>query len=43
MARPAVAAPIASATSIEQLDELVGATRLKLDHDTIAQLDRASA
>ena len=43
MARPAVAAPIASATTVEQLDELVGATRLRLDRETIERLDRASA
>ncbi|MDP1736040.1 MAG: aldo/keto reductase [Caulobacter sp.] len=43
MARPAVAAPIASATSLEQLRELMGAARLSLDPAHIARLDAASA
>jgi aryl-alcohol dehydrogenase-like predicted oxidoreductase len=43
MARPAVAAPIASATSIAQLEELMGAARLSLDPAHIARLDQASA
>lgn len=43
MARPAVAAPIASATSLEQLEELMGAARLALDPAHIARLDAASA
>ena len=43
MARPTITAPIASATSVEQLDELIGATRLKLDADAIKALDTASA
>jgi aryl-alcohol dehydrogenase-like predicted oxidoreductase len=43
IARPGVTAPIASATSIAQLDELVVATQLKLDAGTIEMLDRASA
>jgi len=43
MARPAIAAPIASATSLGQLDELVQASRLVLDGETMALLDRASA
>jgi aryl-alcohol dehydrogenase-like predicted oxidoreductase len=43
IARPAVAAPIASATSIAQLNELVAAAELKLDAEVIAALDRASA
>ena len=41
--RPSVTAPIASATSVAQLDELIAATRLDLDADAIAVLDRASA
>ena len=41
--RPGVSAPIASATSIAQLDELIAATRLDLDADAIGNLDRASA
>lgn len=43
IARPAVTAPIASATSVGQLQELIGAARLDLDGDTIALLDAASA
>ena len=43
IARPAVTAPIASATSLEQLQDLVKATRLQLDAAAIAQLDKTSA
>ena len=43
IARPGVTAPIASATSIQQLDELVKAALLKLDAASIATLDQASA
>ncbi|MEJ1157491.1 aldo/keto reductase [Prosthecomicrobium sp. N25] len=43
MARPGVTSPIASATSIPQLDELVGAAALALDAESIAELDAASA
>jgi aryl-alcohol dehydrogenase-like predicted oxidoreductase len=43
MAKPAVAAPIASATSVAQLTELMGALRIALTADDIAALDRASA
>ncbi|MDM0045764.1 aldo/keto reductase [Variovorax dokdonensis] len=43
IARPSITAPIASATSLEQLDELVAATRLRLDASTVAALDAASA
>ncbi|OOG49591.1 aldo/keto reductase [Rhodanobacter sp. C01] len=43
IARPGLTAPIVSATSVEQLRELSGATRLQLVHDEIAQLDLASA
>jgi aryl-alcohol dehydrogenase-like predicted oxidoreductase len=42
IARPGVAAPIASATSIGQLDELIAATRLELDADAIHALEKAS-
>ena len=31
MARPSITAPIASATSVEQLSDLIAATRLELD------------
>ena len=43
MARPSVTAPIASATTIEQLHELLAATRLKLDEAEIKSLNQASA
>ncbi|RKR83935.1 aryl-alcohol dehydrogenase-like predicted oxidoreductase [Mucilaginibacter gracilis] len=42
LAQPAVTAPIASATSIEQLADLVKATNLKLDTEAIALLTEAS-
>lgn len=41
MRRPSVTAPIASATSIEQLDELAGAVGLELAEDQVARLDAA--
>jgi len=43
MQRPGVTAPIASATSLAQLEELMGATRLRLDRDAVRALDLASA
>jgi aryl-alcohol dehydrogenase-like predicted oxidoreductase len=43
IARPSITAPIASATTVEQLDELVAATRLHLDRTDIEQLKAASA
>ena len=39
IARPSVTAPIASATSVGQLEELVKAARIKLDRDAIERLD----
>ena len=42
VARPSVTAPIASATSVKQLDELVAAANLKLDGEIVAMLDKAS-
>jgi aryl-alcohol dehydrogenase-like predicted oxidoreductase len=42
MARPSITAPIASATSLAQLDELVAATRLVLDAPSLAMIDRVS-
>jgi aryl-alcohol dehydrogenase-like predicted oxidoreductase len=42
-AQPAIAAPIASATSREQLDQLTAALSLDLRPDQIERLDRASA
>lgn len=38
MARPSITAPIASATSVAQLTELIGATSVKLDNDAIHKL-----
>jgi aryl-alcohol dehydrogenase-like predicted oxidoreductase len=42
MAQPTIAAPIVSATSVQQLEEIAGAARVKLDPESLAQLDRAS-
>ena len=42
LARPGVTAPIASATSIAQLDELAAAVALKLDVESVTALDAAS-
>jgi aryl-alcohol dehydrogenase-like predicted oxidoreductase len=39
MARPSVTAPIASATSLAQLKDIMKATEIKLDRDAIAKLD----
>jgi len=41
--RPGITAPIASATSVTQLKELLGGIELQLDSDARATLDRASA
>jgi aryl-alcohol dehydrogenase-like predicted oxidoreductase len=41
-AQPAVAAPIASATTVDQVRELIGALRLTLTPDQLARLDAAS-
>ncbi len=43
IARPSVTAPIASATSVPQLQELVKGVELQLGKDEIAALDQASA
>lgn len=43
MARPGLTAPIASATSLEQMKDLVASTKLHLDPADIDQLDQASA
>lgn len=43
MTKPAIAAPIASATSVAQITELMGALDLKLTAEDVAELDRASA
>jgi len=42
MARPSVTAPIASATSLEQLTGLIEATKLALDSSAVEILDQAS-
>jgi aryl-alcohol dehydrogenase-like predicted oxidoreductase len=42
LAKPTITAPIASATSGEQLDELLGGAQLKLDADAVQKLDKAS-
>ena len=42
MARPAVTAPIASATSVAQLRELMASAELKLDRAAMERLNRAS-
>jgi aryl-alcohol dehydrogenase-like predicted oxidoreductase len=42
MARPSVTAPIASATSLEQLNDLVEATKLELDQAAVDLLNQAS-
>ncbi|MGE0768806.1 MAG: aldo/keto reductase [Hyphomicrobiaceae bacterium] len=43
LAQPAIAAPIASATSIAQLTDIMKSTRLELDAGSLAALDKASA
>lgn len=42
-AQPGITAPIASATSVAQLEDLLGALRLELSHEQLARLDEASA
>jgi aryl-alcohol dehydrogenase-like predicted oxidoreductase len=42
IARPSITAPIASATTVNQLRELIAATQLKLDPAAIEQLSAAS-
>jgi aryl-alcohol dehydrogenase-like predicted oxidoreductase len=43
IAQPIVTAPIASATSVNQVEQLIGATRLSLDAESLKLLDEASA
>lgn len=43
IARPSITAPIASATSLDQLSDLIAATKLSLDQESIELLNRASA
>lgn len=42
IARPSITAPIASATNLEQLKDLIEATELKLDASSISLLNQAS-
>jgi aryl-alcohol dehydrogenase-like predicted oxidoreductase len=41
--RPGITAPIASATSVSQLKELIGGIDLRLDAEATAALDQAGA
>jgi len=43
IAQPGITAPIASATSVQQLEETLAATRIVLDADALRLLDEASA
>ncbi len=43
MARPGITAPIASATSVDQLNQLIDAAKLELDSASIALLNEASS
>jgi aryl-alcohol dehydrogenase-like predicted oxidoreductase len=43
IARPGIIAPIASATSLEQLNDLIGGTELELDNSQLELLNRASS
>ena len=43
IARPSITAPIASATNLAQLEDLIAGARLKLDGETIELLNAASA
>ena len=42
IARPSITAPIASATNLDQLREIMRAPEIKLDSDAIAQIDKAA-
>jgi aryl-alcohol dehydrogenase-like predicted oxidoreductase len=43
MARPSITAPIASATNLDQLNDMLAAAKLELDHSSIEHLNQASA
>ena len=43
IARPSITAPIASATSLDQLNDLISATNLELNQDTVEILNKVSA
>jgi aryl-alcohol dehydrogenase-like predicted oxidoreductase len=42
MAQPTITAPIASATSLEQVDELIAGMRLELSEGQLERLSEAS-
>jgi aryl-alcohol dehydrogenase-like predicted oxidoreductase len=42
LSKPVITAPIASATTLRQLDELLAGVRLKLDEAAVRKLDKAS-
>jgi aryl-alcohol dehydrogenase-like predicted oxidoreductase len=42
IAQPTITAPIASATNLEQLNQLIQATTLELDPSSMALLNQAS-
>ncbi len=42
IARPGITAPIASATSLDQLDEIMRAPEVRLDQAAVDEIDRAS-
>lgn len=43
LTRPTIAAPLASATNLSQLADIIRGVQLKLDADSLAELERASA
>ena len=43
MQRKAITAPIVSATSLQQLKDLIAAPGVKLDAEDVAKIDKASA
>jgi aryl-alcohol dehydrogenase-like predicted oxidoreductase len=43
LARPSITAPIASATNLDQLHDLIAAVNLELDQDSVETLNQASA
>ena len=43
IARPGITVPIASASDLEQLNDLIDATKLELDYSSLQLLDQASA
>jgi len=43
MQRKSITAPIVSATSLKQLDDIVKSASIKLDPESLAAIDKASA